>query len=618
MKDIIKLLPDSVANQIAAGEVIQRPASAVKELVENAVDAGATEIKVYIKDAGRTLIRVIDNGSGMSEIDARMSLERHATSKITSADDLFKISTKGFRGEALASVAAIAHLEIRTRRADFELGTLLEVEGSTVKVQEPCQTPVGTSISVKNLFYNVPARRNFLKSDSVEMRHIIDEFERVALIHESVSFSLYHNEKEVFALPVSGFRQRVVNVLGKNYNERIAPVSVDTDFVKVTGFIGKPEFAKHTRGEQFFFLNWRFIKNPFFHHAVQSAFQGLLANDRYPFYLLHIEIDPSMVDINIHPTKTEVKFQDEKAIYAIIHASVRESIGRFNLSPSLDFNQEAIFSGENMNRNRIPRPPEIRINPDYNPFETTVKTPNLASRYSGESPNRDGGNWRDLFEIAAGFQVPKNVESRDESLFDNSEKVVLAESLEEGKRVFGLMGKYIATVIKSGLMLIDIKRAGERIFYEQFKSSAHGASVFSQRLLFPVTVEVSAADALLIGQMEEDLRQAGFEISALGRESVIVNGVPSDCEIPDPAAFIEGFLEQMKNETNELRNPAREAMLRSLASGAAARSNKKLLREEMTGLIDKLFACENPNYSPSGLPVVVVISGEDLEQKFRG
>jgi len=616
MKDIIKLLPDSVANQIAAGEVIQRPASAVKELVENAVDAGASDIKVIIKDAGRSLIRVIDNGSGMSETDARLSLERHATSKITNADDLFSIRTKGFRGEALASIAAIAQVEIKTRREDFDLGTLLVVEGSVVKIQEPCQTPIGTSISVKNLFYNVPARRNFLKSDTVEMRHIIDEFERVALIHEGVAFSLFHNDKEVFSLPISGWRQRVVSIMGKNYNERIAPVSVDTDFVKVHGFIGKPEFAKHTRGEQFFFLNSRFIRNPFFHHAVQSGFQGLLAHDRHPFYLLHIEVDPSTVDINIHPTKTEVKFQDEKAIYAIVHAAVRESIGKFNLSPSLDFNQEAIFMGGGLPKNTVPRPPEIKINPNYNPFEpTSRKRTGLAAGFQPESPGKPSGNWRDIFEIAATF----NPEHRDsQNAMRQSEPALFSEETGLDKPIFSLMGKYIVTVIKSGLILVDIRRARERIFYEQFNAAVEGVLVPSQRLLFPVTMEVSTADGALLTDMEEDLQHAGFEVSVLGRNSLLINGLPADCQIADPGVFIERFLEQMKHETNVLHNPAREAMLRSLARGVSIRAQRIMDRAEMAELIDRLFGCRQPHHTPSGLPVVVTLGAEELEQKFRG
>jgi DNA mismatch repair protein MutL len=409
-------------------------------------------------------------------------------------------------------------------------------------------------------------------------------------------------------------RQRLVNIMGKGYNERLAPMGVDTDFVKVAGFIGKPEFAKHTRGEQFFFLNRRFIKNHFFHHAVQSAYQGLLAHDRHPLYMIHIEVDPATVDVNIHPTKTEVKFRDEKAVYAVIHAAVREAIGKFALSPSLDFEQEQSLPPMSGSGAGFPmRPPEIKINPDYNPFRTEPKTPNLASRYSPESGSSPA-DWRQLFEVAKTFSPGAQHEESEPTA--TAYLPGLGEETFE-KPLFQLMNKYVVTVIKSGLMVVDIRRARERIFYEQFITAGADSPAAVQQLLFPLTVEVSAADAALIDSMSEDLQKAGFDVSAFGRESIIVNGLPADCEIADPARFIEVFLEQVKHETDVLRNPAREAVFRSLARSASARPHRHLEKEEMRDLIDRLFACEAPGHAPGGLPVLITFSGTELEEKFK-
>ncbi len=545
MPDIIQLLPDAVANQIAAGEVVQRPASAVKELLENAVDAGAENIQLIIKDAGKTLIQVIDDGCGMSETDARMSLERHATSKIKKAEELWQIRTKGFRGEALASIAAISHMEMRSRLRESEIGTKISIAGSEVDNQEPCAAAYGTSISVKNLFYNTPARRNFLKSDAVEMRHIVEEFERVALAHPDIGFSLHHNDNELFNLKSSTLRQRIVNVFGSKFNERLVPVKEDTAIVRLEGFIGKPEFAKKTRGEQYFFVNDRFIKNSYLNHAVTRAFDELIGRDSYPSYFLYLKVDPASIDVNIHPTKTEIKFTEERSIYAIVHSSVRNSLGKYNIAPSLDFDQEAILNIQPLPQNVEVAPPESK-DFNFNPFETKTPQPSSGGGGGGFNSGRSGGfsqNWKELYSI-----TEKREGEEQSPLFDRDEEEDLRKPdvsvTDRDRPIFQLHRRYILTQIKSGFIIIDQQRAHERVLFEEIKRGLERGSGFSQQQLFPQRVELDGKDLQLLDDLKDDLFKLGFNISTFDNESAVVNGVPAEAKGLDVAALIQDFLEQ--------------------------------------------------------------------------
>ncbi len=610
MPDIIQLLPDAVANQIAAGEVVQRPASAVKEMLENSIDAGATEIKLIVKDAGKTLIQVIDDGCGMSDTDARLSFERHATSKIRSADELFQIKTKGFRGEALASIAAIAHVELKTRLRENELGTRIQIGGSKVEKQEPCGTPGGTSISIKNLFFNTPARRNFLKSDSVEMRHIIEEFERVALAHPDVGFSVYHNGAELFNVKSSPLRQRIVNMFGPRYNERLVPVKEETAIVTVKGFIGKPEFAKKTRGEQYFFVNNRFIKSSYLNHAVTSAFNELISRGSHPSYFLYLTVDPSTIDVNIHPTKTEIKFTEERSIYAIIHSAVRNSLGKYNIAPSLDFEQEDIFNVKPMPKNLEVAPPETK---DYtfNPFDSSITLPTGKSMVGAAHPkHKFPSAWEDLYEIT-------QTGRKQAPLFDK-EQSDDAETQPSGNRsVFQLHNRYIVTSIKSGLIVIDQQRAHERILYEEALKNLENQGSYSQQQLFPQTVELSAPDAELMSELSDDLNRLGFTIDSFGGSEIVVNGIPTDAVDMSIQDLIEDFLEQYKNTANEVQSDTRDRLARSLARSLSIKEGKGLHQTEMIELIDKLFACRQPQASPSGKPTILTFTTDDLISKFK-
>src|SRR5690606_35569735 len=509
MSDIIQLLPDSIANQIAAGEVVQRPASAVKELMENSIDAGATVIKLVVKEAGKTLIQVIDNGVGMSETDARMSLERHATSKIRRAEDLFTLRTKGFRGEALASIAAVSQMEIRTRLTDQELGTCIVVEGSEVKKQEPVACEPGTSISVKNLFYNIPARRNFLKSNPVELKHIVDEFQRLALAHADVTFSFIQTDEVIYDLPSGKLSQRIVNIFGKSYQEQLAACQEETDLVKVHGYVGKPEFARKTRGEQFLFVNRRFIRSNYLHHAVMSAFENLLPENSYPLYVLFIDIDPRHIDVNVHPTKTEIKFDDERAVYAVVRSAVRQAIGSHNLTPAIDFNAD------------------VNIISKLTQSAAQSKDVYLDERFSTalRDPNRD--HWEKLFE-QSNIDV-KNTEPqvlRFESRVNSADDDMIEAAAEE-KALFQIHNRYIMRQVKSGLMVVDQQFAHERILYEKFLNQLKNKSGESQQDLFPQTVSLSAADFALVLEMEQEIAALGFRLEVLGKNTILINGVPS-------------------------------------------------------------------------------------------
>lgn len=621
MSDIIQLLPDSVANQIAAGEVVQRPSSAVKELIENAIDAGADQIKLIVKNAGKSLIQVIDNGCGMSVTDARLCFERHATSKIRKAEDLFAIRTMGFRGEAMASIAAIAHVELRTRRIEDELGTVIEIEGSQVINQFPESVPSGTSISVKNLLYNIPARRNFLKSNPVEMRHIIDEFQRVALAYPEIFFSLHSDGNEVFHLPKESLKQRIVHIFGNNYNQKLVPVEEDTTILKVNGFIGKPEFAKKTRGEQFFFVNKRFVKDPYLNHAVLNAYEGILPSDTYPLYVLFIDIDPSKIDINVHPTKTEIKYEDEKSIYAILRSAVKRSLGRYNIAPTLDFNQE---TGFNHMISQKPldeiQAPTISFNPDFNPFDTDSGTQRSSSRsadYANGLEKKSGipQNWDTLYQISEkenSPQLPILPSDRDDSLEDKQE-----ESLSNKKQIFQLHNRYIVSQIHSGIMLIDQQAAHERILYEQFLLHLEVNKGLSQQSLFPQTIELSSGDAELMKEILPDIQSLGFQLRPFGKTTYIVDGIPADMgDNINEAQIIERLLEDFKNNKDELKLSKRENLARSLARSAAIKTGSMLDNDSMANLIDKLFACGSPNISLLGKPVIITITLQELAEKF--
>ncbi|MDF2438497.1 MAG: mismatch repair protein MutL [Bacteroidota bacterium] len=615
MSDIIQLLPDSVANQIAAGEVVQRPASAVKELMENSLDSGATRIQLIIKDAGKTLIQVIDNGKGMSETDARMSFERHATSKIRKAEDLFSIRTMGFRGEALASIAAIAQVEMKTRRNSDEVGVKIEIEGSEVKSQEACNCPEGTSICVKNLFYNIPARRNFLKTDSVELRHIIDEFQRVAIPNPEVSFSLYSNTTEVFNLTAGNLKQRLMSIFGSSYNTRLVPVEENTPIVNIKGFVIKPEFSKKTRGEQFFFLNKRFIRNAYLHHAVQSAFEQLIPSDSFASYFLLLDVDPKSIDINIHPTKTEVKFENEKAVYAFLRSTVKKSLGQFNISPSLDFDQEAhLYNMPLKPVDGIIRAPTIKVDPDFNPFKTDT-APSYKKNYSdSELSNR--ANWDKMYSRHADNQLEFEIKKDDtQQSVDPQWDEQLHESNK--KSTYQLHNRYILSHIKTGFMVIDQQGAHERILYERIIDSLEKHKSATQQELFPKTIELSTADFALVKELEPEIKAMGFDISEFGKNTYVIHGIPADTADYDSAALLEGLIENYKQNLQELRSDKRENLARAMAFNMAVKSGKDLRQEEMNNIIDELFACKMPYSTPSGKPTITTFSLEDLDKRFK-
>ena len=624
MSDIIKLLPDSVANQIAAGEVVQRPASAVKELLENAIDAGANKIQLIVKDAGKALIQVIDNGCGMSVTDARMCFERHATSKVRKAEDLFAIRTMGFRGEAMASIAAIAQVELKTRRHEDEIGTLIEIEGATFVKQEPVAAAEGTGISIKNLFFNTPARRNFLKSNPAEMRHIIDEFQRVAMANPGIAFSLHHDGVEIYRLPASALKQRIVHLFGNNYNERLIPVEEETSIINLKGFIGKPEFAKKTRGEQFFFVNNRFIKDAYLNHAVNRAYEELLPDDNFPLYVLFIEIDPAKIDVNVHPTKTEIKYLDEKSIYAILHSAVKRSLGKFNISPTIDFDQETGFSS--MITPKAPEeivPPSISFNPDFNPFAADKPAPRDNS-YSQDSsyasfPKSYGSgkmpvstkNWGSLYEIAN--HNPAQQSSLDLPGVEADDQFVPVQ-----KQLMQLHNRYIISQIKSGLMLIDQQSAHERVLYERFILHLEDRKGASQQSLFPQTVTLTPGDYELAKSLLDDIKSLGFEVREFGKNTLVIEGIPVDLgsnNINETQLF-EHLIEGFKNSQQELKLDKRDALARSMARNSAIKSGTVLGQAEMNMLIEQLFACKTPNFSISGKPVIQTIGLTELDKKF--
>ena len=602
--DIIKLLPDSVANQIAAGEVIQRPASVVKELMENALDAGATQIDLYIKDAGRTSITVIDNGYGMSETDARLCFERHATSKIKKAEDLFLIKTMGFRGEALASIAAVAQVELMTRRADDELGTKILIEGSVVKEQLPKPMSVGTNFTVKNLFFNIPARRNFLKSNEVEMRHITDEFFRVAMMNPEVAFSLSHNEKEIYHLPKGNLKQRIVGLCGKDYDKKILPVQQETETATINGFIVKPEFLRKTRGEQYFFVNKRFIKHAYLHHAIENAYQELIPKDCFPGYFIDIEIDPKEIDINIHPTKTEVNFQDVKLVYAILHSAVRKAIGQNNLAPMLDFDITPDLGFDLGEASRMDRPvvePNIDFNPSFNPFKSQPQT-----RHSS-------GNWKILYEDN-NDTVSSNINKI--SNFDDANVTTVVEN----KNLYiQLHQTYIVTTMKSGLLVVDQHLAHMRVLYEKYLREMDNniESSASQQELFPQHITLGANDASLLKEIMPDLEKIGFRIQQMNPTTFIINGTPADSKNNDAVALLEKILDMYKTNIVDLKLDKKLNLARSLASQLAIKSGQSLNPIEMQDLIDRLFACAVAEVSPDGKKIYTILNVNELKTRLN-
>lgn len=599
MADVIKLLPDHVANQIAAGEVIQRPASVVKELLENAIDAGADRVKLIVTTAGKTLVQVVDNGAGMSSTDARMSLERHATSKIGSADDLFSLTTKGFRGEALASIAAISHLEMKTKRAEDEVGSQLLIEGTEVKDQANIQTADGTSVAVKNLFYNVPARRKFLKSDPVEMRHILDEFHRVALVHVDIQFSLHHNNEEIYNLRKGNFRTRIVDVFGKNFNEKLVPLDEDTTIARIHGFVGKPEFARRTRGEQFFFVNGRFVKSAYLNHAVNAAYQDLLKEKAFPAFFIKIDVDPSFIDINIHPTKTEVKFEDEKSIYAIIRSAVRRSLGQYNIAPAIDFNQEAM---------NFPTPPkDVKVHqPEIGFASPRPKVPDLGSLTMPSSkPTKSAVSaWDRLNERLAEKQAPSEP---DQQLMD-----VRPES-----KGFQILGKYIVSENEEGLVLIDHRRAHERVLYEQIIRDLAMNRIPAQQELFPITLELNNADAAIISDHLDELNRIGIQLDTFGKSAFVVRGLAAFISSSKLSDTLDEMIDSIRNSGDATGMKKMEALAKTLARRSCRRYDVILAPDEISWLLQELNTCHESNRTPGGLPILIQIDATQLDKMFE-
>lgn len=620
MADVIQLLPDSIANQIAAGEVIQRPASVVKELIENAVDAGSTSIKLVVKDAGKTLIQVIDNGCGMSETDARMCFERHATSKIKETNDLFAINTKGFRGEAMASIAAIAQVELRTRQHNQDLGTKIIIEGSEVKKQEPCQSAAGSMISVKNLFYNVPARRKFLKSNAVEMRYIMDEFQRIAIAHSDIFFSLHHNNVELFHLPSGTLRQRLVGILGSSSNKKLVPLSEDTDVVRLKGFIGKPEFAKKTRGDQFFFVNNRFIKSSYLNHAIMNAYEELLPKEHYPLYVIFIDIDPARIDINVHPTKQEIKFDDERLIYNYLKVATRHALGQYSITPTLDFDQLTAFSNLN-----APRKSETQEKSNKNTNSNYSNNPtNSLFDNDNQREKSNKANWQKLYEGLDEFDLEGEVGNPEALTIkskweDENEQTSLEsedKSFGQGKnQPYQIHSTYIVSHIKSGYLLIDQQTAHERVLYEQFLKKIQNQEPVIQQLLFPKTIRFSSVDADLLKNMLPAINLLGFDVQEFGNDTFVVHGVPADIKNVDELEIIENLLEQYKSNV-DLELDVRVSLAKALAKGAAIKRGKELTSLEMQKLIDELFACEIPYKGPNGKKCFITYELDELKKQF--
>ena len=630
MSDIIHLLPDSVANQIAAGEVIQRPASVIKELVENAIDAEAGEIHVLITDAGKTCIQVIDDGKGMSETDARLSFERHATSKIREASDLFALRTMGFRGEALASIAAVAEVELKTRPADEELGTRLVIAGSKVESQEAVSCPKGSNFSVKNLFFNIPARRKFLKANSTELSNILTEFERIALVHPDVAFYLYSNDTELFNLPVMPLRQRILAVFGKKLNQQLLSVDVDTTMIKVSGFVAKPETSRKKGAHQYFFVNGRYMRHPYFHKAVMDAYEQLIPAGEQISYFIYFEVDPANIDVNIHPTKTEIKFENEQAIWQILSAAVKESLGKFNAVPSIDFDTEGMPDIPAFEQSRPIEPPKVHYNADFNPF----KTSSASSYGGGGNYSRQSVEWEGLYsglekaskmnepvmaeepfdfgETASAVAEPVAASSQSSLLYSGE-----PSSMEKGAQHLQFKGRFILTSVKSGLMLIDQHRAHIRVLFDRYMNQIRQKQGVSQGVLFPEMIQLPASEAAVLESLSDDLAAVGFDLSPLGGGSYAINGIPSGIEGLNPVELVRNMVHTAMEKGNDVKEEIQDILALTLARAAAIVYGQVLSNEEMVSLVDNLFACPSPNYTPDGRVVLTTIKEEEIDKLFR-
>lgn len=626
MSDIIRLLPDSVANQIAAGEVIQRPASVIKELVENAIDAGAQHIDVLVTDAGKSSIQVIDDGKGMSETDARLSFERHATSKIREAADLFALRTMGFRGEALASIAAVAQVELRTCVEGEELGTKLVIAGSKVESQEAISCPKGSNFCVKNLFFNVPARRKFLKSNQTELSNILTEFERIALVNPNVSFTLYHNDAELFNLPAIQLRQRIMGVFGKKINQDLLSLDVDTTMVRISGFVARPESARKKGVRQYFFVNGRYMRHPYFHKAIMDAYEHLIPVGKQVSYFIYFDVDPGNIDVNIHPTKTEIKFENEQAIWQILAAAVKETLGKFNAVPSIDFDTEGmpdIPAFESSPYAGI-QPPKTTYNPDYNPFNTSAVPP---SSYSSK-PSRD---WEQLYEGLEHHSSAQHIQKSypddgdyftaasmeqpvTPTLYDHSEEAAMGE---KSSQHYQFKGRFILTSVKSGLMIIDQQRAHIRILYDQYLEQITRRQGASQGMLFPDIVQFPVSEVPVLQEIMEDLSYLGFELTDLGGGSYAINGIPSGIEGLNPVELIQSMVHTAMEKGGKVKEEVQSNLALTLAKAAAIVPGQVLTNEEMNGLVDGLFAVATPNYTPDGKTVLSVLQEDELEKLFK-
>lgn len=638
MSDIIRLLPDSVANQIAAGEVIQRPASVVKELMENAVDAGASHIHVLVTDAGKTCVQVIDDGKGMSETDARLSFERHATSKIRQAADLFSLNTMGFRGEALASIAAVAQVELKTRQESDELGTLIRISGSRIESQEPVSCAVGCNFSVRNLFFNVPARRKFLKANSTELSNIVTEFERIALVNPSVNFSLYSNDTEIMALPASQLRQRILNVFGKKLNQQLLSLDVETSMVRIHGYVGRPETARKKGSRQYFFVNGRYMRHPYFHKAVVDAYEQLVPVGEQVSYFIYFEVDPANIDVNIHPTKTEIKFENEQSVWQILSAAVKESLGKFNAIPSIDFDTEDMPEIPAFEQDTPPLPPEIHYTEGYNPFDDvggSVAPENATVRPARQNESGvqrtfmskgSGGpvhksvpdEWEDLYESSVAFSSKMNQESCVASVDSEGSLGLCIDSgpIEKGSSHLQFKGRFILTSVKSGLMLIDQHRAHVRILYDRFMEQIAHRHGVSQGVLFPEMLQLPHSESVVLNSIMDDLSAVGFELSDLGNGCFAINGIPSELAGANPVDLVYNMVHAAMEKGSDVKDEVRSLLALMLAKASAIVRGQSLSQEEMSALVDDLFACHTPNYTPDGKTILVTLQENEIERMF--
>ncbi|PVX51995.1 DNA mismatch repair protein MutL [Balneicella halophila] len=599
MTDIIRVLPDAIANQIAAGEVVQRPASVVKELLDNALDAGATHIEIILEQAGKNLIKIIDNGKGMSMTDARMAFERHATSKIEKADDLFAIRTMGFRGEALASIAAVAHVELKTCTAEQELGTYIAVNGSELITQEPVNCPKGSQFTIKNLFFNIPARRKFLKTNATELRHIIQQVQRIALAYPEVSFHLEHDGNEIYQLPKTKLKQRIVHLFGNTIQTNLIAIQSETSYSSLEGYIGKPEKAKKNFGEQFFFANNRYIRHPYLHKAVMEAYGNLLPSESIPAYFIFINIDPNLLDVNIHPTKTEVKFEDERTLFQIVLATVKEALGKHNITPSIDFEIDRSFEIPTATNAKDIKAPEISVDPNFNPF----KQENNGSSFSKFKTERGTKGWESFYDF------------EDLPMEDTSQQISFEEKEQANIGLFQVKGKYILSQVKSGLMIINQKRAHERIVFEQLFKLSKEKNITTQRLLFPHIISLSATEMTTFNEIAEELKTLGFDIDLFSKDSIAINGMPGGITLENPEQFIQDILNNY-NGKKLLDEQLRKSIIETLAKMSSLQKAQSLSPEERQQLIDALFACNTPNHTPSGKKIVHILPLEEIDKYF--